>query len=91
LLSQFEETRNEQGREIEKLEKENNQLDQDLNQAVDLLEAKDKTISKLANQNQELTKELQTKKSAINKTFFCDSCQLTKQGEYIKRKVDAPF
>jgi DNA repair exonuclease SbcCD ATPase subunit len=51
------------------------------------LEAKikkqDKTPTKNSINNKEETKE--------TKTFFCDSCQLTKQGTFIKRKVDAPF
>ena len=30
-------------------------------------------------------------KEPTNKTFFCDGCQLTKQGNYIKKKIDSPF
>src|SRR5437870_29739 len=30
-------------------------------------------------------------KEPVNKTFFCDNCQITKTGIFIKRKVDAPF
>lgn len=30
-------------------------------------------------------------KESPNKSFFCDNCQLTKTGTYIKRKVDSPF
>ena len=47
LLTTFEKTRNEQASEIAELEKENTQLDQDLNKAVDLLEEKDREIAEI--------------------------------------------
>lgn len=46
-----------------------------------------KTIEELKNQSKDKGKD----KEETNKTFFCDSCQLTKQGNYVKRKVDAPL
>ena len=91
LLKTFERTRNEMGEEITKLEKENNQLDQDLNKAVDLLEEKDKTISDLQKQKttdqehilekhnpyKDKVKELQTKIAEQDKTIQ----ELKNQGE----------
>jgi hypothetical protein len=106
-LNQFEKTRNEQAEEIEKLEEKltnlkNGNIDnllleqlqeqnKEYKQIISKLEAKIekqyKTIQELKNQDKNTDKD----KQITNKTFFCDSCQLTKQGEYIKRKVDAPF
>jgi predicted RNase H-like nuclease (RuvC/YqgF family) len=46
-----------------------------------------KTIEGLKNPAKNTEKD----KEPVNKTFFCDGCQITKQGEYIKRKIDSPF
>jgi predicted RNase H-like nuclease (RuvC/YqgF family) len=50
------------------------------------IKEQDKTIEELKKQvkNKEEIKE-------PTKSFFCDACQLTKQGTYIERKADAPF
>ena len=86
LLTTFEKTRNEQALEIAELEKENTQLDQDLNKAVDLLESKDKTI-------EELQKALETLKSHNQepsetkeiKTFLCSECNQSKPQTELSR------
>lgn len=99
LLNQFEKTRNEQGKEIDKLETENNQLDKDLNKAVDLLEEKDKEIvnykenikkleAKLKEQYkiiEELKKEVKNKGNdkETNKLFTCSQCQQEWSQEFL--------
>ena len=67
------------------------------------LEAKNqeqyKTIEDLKNKQKNTIKDKgeikETKiflgKQKTSSSFFCDNCQLTKTGEYIKRKVDCPF
>jgi hypothetical protein len=50
------------------LEKENNQLDTELNQAVDLLESKDKNIAELQAKNQEQSKTITDLKNAKKPT-----------------------
>lgn len=54
-----------------------------------------KTIEELKNQGENTIKDKEetTKTFLLRRetSFFCDSCQLTKQGNYVKRKVDAPL
>jgi DNA repair exonuclease SbcCD ATPase subunit len=86
ILKQAEQARNEQALEIAELEKENTQLDTDLNNAVDLLEEKDKTIAELNKtlakmKNQEPTEN----KPEPLKTFLCSECNQTKPQDQLSR------
>jgi chromosome segregation ATPase len=96
ILATAEQARNEQAEQIAELEKENNQLDTELNQAVDLLESKDKTIGELQQKNQELNKtlaELKTQgktkeniKPESIETFLCSECGQTKPSQELSRQ-----
>jgi len=55
------------------------------------LQEKNKRLIKTIEGLKKETNNKENFKQNSNKTFFCDNCQLTKQGEYIKRKVDSPF
>jgi hypothetical protein len=59
---------------------------------INKLQAKIKDQDKIIQElkNTEETK-VPAKEQETPKTFFCDACQLTKQGTYTKRKVDSPF
>jgi transcription elongation factor Elf1 len=73
------------GKEIETLEKENDQLDQDLNKAVDLLEEKDKTIAKLNKTLAEMKTHNQEPMENKEKTFTCSECKQEKPQSELSR------
>ena len=87
--------------ENEKNKKKVKELEISLKSLKNKIELDKETISKLQEKVKEQHKTMEDlqkqSKSKENdkqepiKTFFCDSCQLTKTGTYIKRKVDAPF
>jgi len=96
-----EEALKEANQKIREQEKENKQWQEVVKKSNLLIADKEQIIKELQSKNNSLIENItrlenQTKtttniKETTNKPFFCDGCQLTKQGEYIKRKVDAPF
>lgn len=80
---------NEKIRKSEQSEQNNKELLEKVKELQTENKNLNKTIEELKNQtkNQEEIKE----EPKEIKTFFCDICQLTKQGTYIRRMVDSPF
>jgi DNA repair exonuclease SbcCD ATPase subunit len=73
------------------LNKEVEKALQEANEKIRSLETKNKSLIQNTTNLEIPVKNTDETKQTNNKIFFCDSCQLNKQGEYIKRIVDAPF
>ena len=65
--------------------------EQSINNLQTKIQEQYKTISELKNQEKNTIKDKGEVKEPVNKTFFCDSCQLTKTGTITKRTADCPF
>ncbi|CAG8778267.1 2836_t:CDS:1, partial [Racocetra persica] len=68
-------------------QQKNNLLQENIKKLQTKINEQEKTIESLQNQ----AKNKDNNQEQPIKSFFCDGCQLTKSGEYIKRKIDSPF